>query len=159
MSSLQRLECVAKWHVDGVSILRRSSPIKINACSGFDRRINPHQKTYTPPRLTSADVGHRSAITKTREGFCEYPLRLLPKVERNLKMEMQTKNSTLLPGLRLEKVGPQGRVWVVTRLVDGLGLPHAVIASEANLDDTRLMAQSVLMDKSCYRKLARTRTE
>ena len=81
------------------------------------------------------------------------------QVKRNLKMEMQSNNSALLPGTRLEKVGPPGRVWVVTRLVDGMGLPHAVVAYERNPDDTRLLAQSVLMDKTCYRKLASIGTE
>ena len=70
-------------------------------------------------------------------------------------METQVKNSSLMPGTRLEKIGPPGRVWIVVRLVDGIGqMPHAVIASEVDRDDTRLLSQSVLTDKSCYRKLA-----
>ena len=73
-------------------------------------------------------------------------------------MKRQENKSSLMPGTRLEKIGPPGRVWVVIRLVDGIGqMPHAVIASEADQDDARLLSQSVLLDKSCYKILASTK--
>ena len=57
-------------------------------------------------------------------------------------------------GDRLEKVGVPERVWMVVHLVKPREEPpHAVIIFDNNHGETRMLAQSVLLDERRYRRL------
>ena len=69
-------------------------------------------------------------------------------------MRLPVQKVALQAGDRLEKVGLSGRVWVVEHLVRPTGQPpHAVIVFDKNHGETRMLAQSVLLDGARYRRL------
>ena len=69
-------------------------------------------------------------------------------------MRRPFKNAALQPGDRLEKVGFPGSIWFVDRLVEIQHQPpHAVIVYEKDYSEKRLLALSVLLDESHYRRL------
>ena len=69
-------------------------------------------------------------------------------------MRRPFRNTPLQPGDRLEKVDFPGSVWFVERLVEPrYQQPHAVIVYEKNHSEKRLLALSVLLDESFYRRL------
>lgn len=62
--------------------------------------------------------------------------------------------SQLSLGDRFEILEPSGGVWIVTRLVNTIGpFPHVSIIRESNPDETRLLALSVLTDKTRYKRV------
>jgi hypothetical protein len=69
-------------------------------------------------------------------------------------MRLPVQKVALQAGDRLEKVGAPGQVWVVDHLAKPRdGQPHAVIVYDKNPGETRMLAQSVLLDESRYRRL------
>ncbi len=69
-------------------------------------------------------------------------------------MRRAVQKVALQAGDRLEKVGVPGRVWVVEHLVKPRDEPpHAVIIFDNNHGETRMLAQSVLLDERRYRRL------
>ena len=76
-------------------------------------------------------------------------------VARDSLMHRPFKNAALQPGDRLEKIAFPGSVWFVERLVEPRDQPpHAVIVYEKDHSETRLLALSVLLDESHYRRLS-----
>jgi len=73
-------------------------------------------------------------------------------------MRLPVQKVALQAGDRLETVGAPERVWVVEHLVKPKdGQPHAVIVYDKNPGETRMLAQSVLLDTSRYRGIERLR--
>lgn len=62
--------------------------------------------------------------------------------------------TSLEPGDRLEKADSPENLWIVEHLIKPLHLPpHAVVVYEKNHTESRMLAQSALLDKSRYRRL------
>lgn len=74
-------------------------------------------------------------------------------------MRRPIRRTSLQTGDRLEKVGSPGSVWIVAHLVKPRHQPpHAVVVYEKNHDETRMLALSVLLDESRYRRLQNRQT-